>query len=129
MSAHIIAPGTRVCHLCHGTGYVPDTDHRGGIEPCPGCDDDPAGGAALPAGPVGHLEVWAVSADEGACRTVAGPIAPTPTTLRIVREAADRMAPRLADSDGFGGGTVRVCDAAGNEWHRVAIPAAGSAAA
>jgi hypothetical protein len=113
------------------TRTIPHAGHVGGDSPRPkslpvvpddsGYDDPDAGAAPpLPAEPVGFVE--------GAVALIAGPVAADRDTLRMTLDAAGRCAPRLAGS-GFAGGTVRVCDAAGNEWGREAIPAASRPAA
>lgn len=122
-STAIVSAELAVCSTCFDCRMVPDPTKRGIWMDCPECgghDSDPAGGAALPATPVGEVELWVLSADEG--YTFRYPQAfdrleDAQFQARVWADHCHAKVPYLA------GGSVQVSDEAGNEWDRIPIPA------
>lgn len=122
MSMRIVSVKAPVCSTCGGATIAPDPERPGRWMDCPECVDDldpTDGGAALPAAPVGELDLWAVSADESWAIAYPARFDPIEDAKFMARVWADHCLetfPRLA------GGTVRVCDVVGNEWDRIPLP-------
>lgn len=128
MTTSIVAAPAAACQTCHGFRVVPDPEQRGVMMGCPACDggpDDEPGAGALPAGPVGRLDVWAVAGEDGS-ELQALPVNPSRPLVRVeeATDVADGAARILRGHPHFAGGEVRVCDAAGHVWHRQPIRAA-----